>query len=239
MDRTTLKGTLAAALAGVALTGGMMFALKSIDTTPTGLAALPSQPLTFGTQPPAPDLGPRSPGPAAPPVVVPTTVPTVAPPPAPVPVPTVPPAVPPPLPGPVLPSHRPAPPPASKPAPVTGQGPAPVAVVAHSAGAVAGHTYDTLAVAVYAVAQDIDGYVTKFVIDYGDGTRVTRAGSQTSCRLGGDGWPTGDAVSLAGAPQHTYAVAGTYRVKVIAYSTGCDGTDLQSGSKAFTWDAHV
>jgi hypothetical protein len=143
----------------------------------------------------------------------------------------------PPVAGPVLPSHHPAPPP-SKPAPVTGQGPAPVAVVAHSAGAVAGHTYDTLAVAIYAVAQDIDGYVTKFVVDYGDGTRVTRSGSQTSCRLGADGWPTGDAVSLAGTPQHTYATAGTYRVRVIAYSAGCDGTDVQSGSAAFTWDAH-
>jgi hypothetical protein len=231
VDSSTRQGALAAVLLGVALTGGMVLALQSLDTTPTALSSLPLPPVTFGSQPPPPSLGPRGPAGATPATapVVPSVAPPVAPPASPpVAGPVLPTAVPttvPPAPKPTVPTHS------------TAQGPQPVAVVARAGQPVAMHPFDTLAVSVLTTAGDPDGYVTRFVVNYGDGTVVERPGDPLSCSQTPSGWPAGHVVALVPEPQHVYAKPGAYKVRVTAFSAGCDGSLVQSGSASFTWNA--
>ena len=92
-------------------------------------------------------------------------------------------------------------------------------------------------------AQDTDGWISQFVVDWGDGNAPeTLTGDPLPCRAWAPwGWPGGTRVSLpfntpgATSPMHFYSTAGTYTVTVTARSTACDGSQPQEGTDTMTW----
>ena len=91
-----------------------------------------------------------------------------------------------------------------------------------------------------ASATDADGFITKLVTDWGDGASGLREGDGMGCRESLSGWPRESWAPIpSGSNQapagHRYASPGTYRVTVTAYSAGCDGSDVQTGSASLTW----
>jgi hypothetical protein len=93
-------------------------------------------------------------------------------------------------------------------------------------------------VKVWAKAEDEDGFISSFTIDYGDGSPAERfPGDQMGCQQTTSGWP---AHSLAWTPTnppptHQYAAPGGWTIHVTVTSTGCDGRDPQTVSGSFTW----
>ena len=101
-------------------------------------------------------------------------------------------------------------------------------------------------------AQDPDGWIHHFTVDWGDGTALaTYAYDPFPCKaVAPDGWPQSNYVSLPsdtlhplvgldGQPvpstEHHYAIAGTYTVTVTATSTACDGSQPQDGQATTSW----
>lgn len=78
---------------------------------------------------------------------------------------------------------------------------------------------------------DEDGFVENVVVDWGDGTpRETVALPDDPCDDGhGTHFPVTDTYAQA---EHTYARAGTYPIEVTFVSTGCDGSDAQTGTRS-------
>lgn len=116
----------------------------------------------------------------------------------------------------------------------TSQGPQQPTIVADRYGP-APHWDEPGYVTVYGRARDEDGYISKLVVDYGDGTTEQFPGDASGCRTGSGGWP---GASMAWTPTdppptHQYANPGTYKVTVTGYSQGCDGRDVQSVSASF------
>ena len=85
---------------------------------------------------------------------------------------------------------------------------------------------------VTAQAEDVDGYITRFVIDWGDGSPTeTRPGDPAGCRLTASGWPARSTTWLSSPyPSHRYPPGSRVVVTVTAVSSGCDGSDEQSAS---------
>lgn len=81
-------------------------------------------------------------------------------------------------------------------------------------------------VAVRVSGGDSDGYVTRMVLDWGDGTEPTTLRFPLDdCRRGDDGYPS----SRRGETlRHVYAEDGVYTATLLVVSTGCDGTSEQS-----------
>lgn len=91
-------------------------------------------------------------------------------------------------------------------------------------------------VTVYAAAEDIDGYVAKLVVDYGDGATETFLEKDRGCRQAANGWPEQSFLSTPTSPPpaHQYAAKGTYTVTITAYSQACDGGAVQQAARSFT-----
>lgn len=87
-------------------------------------------------------------------------------------------------------------------------------------------------------AEDRDGHVTHFVLDPGDGSAPRRidAYKQGPCQQ----TPGGTSAASTGflphdpPPSHRYAQAGSYTARLTAYSVGCDGKHVQTGSATYT-----
>ncbi len=119
----------------------------------------------------------------------------------------------------------------------TAQGPALPVVHVDTANRPAGHEDDTSYVTIAGDATDEDGYVNWFVLEWGDGTKATYHNGDP-CQRSMDGWPTPSWGTLPGEPDpptHHYAKAGTFRVTLTAYSTSCDGADVQHASAHLDW----
>lgn len=126
----------------------------------------------------------------------------------------------------------------------TAQGPAKPTVAFDSYGLRPGYETDTRYVSLYVEAIDADGYFSKLVVDFGDGTSRTFSGDalhQGACRRSGDGWPLESYAWLHYDPPeyHRYDTAGTFTLTITAYSTGCDRTsDPQTATASFDWHVH-
>jgi surface-anchored protein len=120
----------------------------------------------------------------------------------------------------------------------TAQGPAlPEVTTWDRSSPVPGHKGDDSWISLYADVRDVDGYVRKLVVTFGDGTSATFAGDQNTCREGGDGWPFGSEAMLPyqPPPYHHFTKPGTYTLTMTAYSTACDGSMMQAGRASFEW----
>jgi hypothetical protein len=94
--------------------------------------------------------------------------------------------------------------------------------------------------AYYGHAEDEDGWISRLVLDYGDGTAPrTFGGSPRACQEGRGGQPNPSYADLPYDPPHThhYEAPGEYVVTLTAYSTGCDGRSEQSAKASFTYVA--
>jgi surface-anchored protein len=89
---------------------------------------------------------------------------------------------------------------------------------------------------VFAFARDEDGQISRFEIDYGDGSpRETYQADVMKCQRTPSGWPAASQSTLGAGKAHHFTKPGTYTITVTAWSTGCDGTMPQSGSTSFTY----
>jgi hypothetical protein len=97
---------------------------------------------------------------------------------------------------------------------------------------------DPNVVTLWGEAEDVDGYITKLVVTFGDGSSKTFPGWSEPCREGMDGWPDASYGMLPYQPPHAhrYAKPGTYTLTLTAYSSACDGSEVQTGTASFTWD---
>jgi hypothetical protein len=121
----------------------------------------------------------------------------------------------------------------------TSQGPA-LPKVEFSSSTPAPHDPYWRTVSLWGHVVDEDGYLSKLVVTFGDGTSHTFAGDPMGCRPSLDGWPLESTADLPYDPHpywHTYGAAGHYTVTLTAYSTGCDGTQLQTAHTSFVWAA--
>ncbi|MDQ1501943.1 MAG: hypothetical protein QOI86_5283 [Actinomycetota bacterium] len=101
-------------------------------------------------------------------------------------------------------------------------------------------------------AQDDDGWIRQFVVDWGDGGPLTTYDyNPFPCKaMPPSGWPAGNYVSVpsdtthplvaidgtpAPSTEHYYPDPGSYIVTVTVRSTACDGSDPQEGSGTTTW----
>lgn len=117
------------------------------------------------------------------------------------------------------------------------------------------HRGDTHYLPLYIAAQDDDGWIREFVVDWGDDTSpTTYAYNPFPCKaMPPSGWPAGNYVSLPsdttnplvgidGQPvpstEHFYVAAGTYTVTVTVRSTACDGSQPQEGTGTMTWSVN-
>lgn len=119
----------------------------------------------------------------------------------------------------------------------TAQGPSLPVVQFDTSTPVPGHANDHRYVSLWGEVDDADGYITKLVVSFGDGTSKTFPGDEGPCQRTPDGWPAASKAWLPyqPPPYHYYAKPGTYTLTLTAYSAGCDGRQAQSGSKSFTW----
>jgi hypothetical protein len=95
-------------------------------------------------------------------------------------------------------------------------------------------------VTLYGEVDDQDGYLTKLVVSFGDGTSHTFEGDPGRCQRTTDGWPGPSRAMLPYDPKpyaHSYSTGGTYTLRLTAYSAGCDGTDVQKASATFAFTA--
>ena len=114
------------------------------------------------------------------------------------------------------------------------------------------HYGDAHYLPLYIAAQDDDGWIREFVVDWGDDTSPTTfAYNPFPCKaMPPSGWPAGNYVSLPsdttnplvgidGNPvpstEHFYVAAGAYTVTVTVRSTACDGSQPQEGTGTMTW----
>ena len=114
------------------------------------------------------------------------------------------------------------------------------------------HYGDAHYLPLFMAAQDDDGWIREFVVDWGDDTSpTTYAYNPFPCKaMPPSGWPAGNYVSLPsdttnplvgidGQPvpstEHFYVAAGTYTVTVTVRSTACDGSQPQEGTGTMTW----
>jgi hypothetical protein len=85
---------------------------------------------------------------------------------------------------------------------------------------------------VWAQAEDVDGYIARFVVDWGDGSSVeTRPGDPAGCTVTPSGWPARSTTWLQQPyPSHRYLDSVRHTITVSAVSSGCDGRDEESVS---------
>jgi hypothetical protein len=117
------------------------------------------------------------------------------------------------------------------------QGPHLPVVKFDSSTPVKGHEGDHSYVSLWGEADDRDGYLTKLVVSFGDGTSKTFDGDGNKCQQGMDGWPAYSHAMLPYDPPayHHYTKPGTYTLTLTAYSYSCDGKQQQTGKASFQW----
>jgi hypothetical protein len=110
------------------------------------------------------------------------------------------------------------------------------------------HRGDSHYLPLFIGAQDDDGWISQFLIDWGDGSPpLTLAYNPFPCKaMPPSGWPannyvtipsdtTNPLVGLDGKPapstEHFYSEPGSYTVTVSVRSTACDGSQLQETSR--------
>ena len=93
---------------------------------------------------------------------------------------------------------------------------------------------------------DLDGWVAKVTVEWGDGAPPVVLVPSRPCQNVASGWPAGipllmrdlpPGVTLGWVvppPTHGYAAPGTYTVRVTALSTGCDGGSPQEVTRTLT-----
>lgn len=120
----------------------------------------------------------------------------------------------------------------------TSQGPAPPTLEIAEARAPT-EPAGTGTLRVHAKGSDPDGYIHRFVVDWGDGSPPTSAPNAAGpCNQASSGWPSNDQAFLwEPYPEHTYASKGLYMITVTAVSAGCDGRDEQTATAtmAYQW----
>ncbi|MGI8684590.1 MAG: hypothetical protein ACR2MO_05800 [Acidimicrobiales bacterium] len=118
----------------------------------------------------------------------------------------------------------------------TSQGPALPKVLVAEARA-PGQAVVAGALEVHADGTDEDGFVTRLVIDFGDGSApVERPGDPMGCRPTDSGWPAASrGWTMAPYPTHRYEARGSYTITAAVISTGCDGSGTQSATASFTY----
>ncbi|MGB8651527.1 MAG: hypothetical protein WCD35_12800, partial [Mycobacteriales bacterium] len=79
---------------------------------------------------------------------------------------------------------------------------------------------------------DTDGWVTKVVVDFGDGTaQVVHDPGLSGCDDGGGAYyPGTQPGQTSDSWTHQYATKGSYTITFVITSTGCDGADAQTFS---------
>lgn len=94
----------------------------------------------------------------------------------------------------------------------------------------------------WAKGRDADGYIHRFLIDWGDGSPVEEApnvayGFDGGCEAGPSGWPVRPEAwtNYQQPPTHTYAAPGDYTVTITAVSAGCAGRDEQRATATFAY----
>ena len=142
--------------------------------------------------------------------------------------------------------------PVTDPTPGYSQGPALPTIKEVGNYASPDHRGDAHYLPLYIAAQDDDGWISQFVVDWGDDTSpTTYAYNPFPCKaMPPSGWPAGNYVSLPsdttnplvgidGQPvpstEHFYVAAGTYTVTITVRSTACDGSQPQEGTGTMTW----
>lgn len=119
----------------------------------------------------------------------------------------------------------------------TSQGPSLPVVETSQSTRPAGHESDPSWISLYGHASDRDGYLTSFLVTWGDGTSQTFDATVDACQRSRDGWPGASEawVPHEPPPAHHYAKPGDYTVTLTAFSTGCDGKQRQSGHSSFAY----
>lgn len=81
---------------------------------------------------------------------------------------------------------------------------------------------------------DLDGWINRIVVAWGDGQVYTEVSH--GCDDGGGAYYPQSAYVSADEPgdDHKYAKAGTYHIRVTVYSAGCDGKDVQRVTRTLT-----
>jgi hypothetical protein len=120
----------------------------------------------------------------------------------------------------------------------TGQGPELPVVQVDNSTPPPKHQDDPAWVTLWGEAKDADGFITKLVVDWGDGTTQTFPGDPGPCQKTSDGWPAATDVMVPydPPPPHHYTSYGTFRVTLTAVSTACNGSDVQRGHASMSWD---
>ncbi len=136
--------------------------------------------------------------------------------------------------------------------PTYAQGPASPTIKTLGNYASADHQGDPHYLPLFIGAQDDDGWISRFVVDWGDDTSpTTYVYNPFPCKaMPPTGWPAGNYVSLPsdttnpligidGQPvpstEHFYVASGNYTVAVTVHSTACDGSQPQEGTSTMTW----
>lgn len=126
-------------------------------------------------------------------------------------------------------------------APARSQGPEPPTVEALEARG-PNEPAGTGLLKVWAKGHDADGYIHRFLIDWGDGSPTTAAPNAAygdgmgGCKPTPSGWPgQHEAWLWPPYPEHHYATPATHTVTVTAVSAGCDGRDEQTASATFPY----
>lgn len=93
---------------------------------------------------------------------------------------------------------------------------------------------------VFAEADDEDGWLRRFALDWGDGSAVETYPASMGCTTTPGGWPAKTNAWLPSEPPptHTYTYPGTHAITVTVFSTGCDGTDEQHTSAPLSYTSH-
>lgn len=119
----------------------------------------------------------------------------------------------------------------------TAQGPDLPVVKVDSSTPAPGHENDPSYVTLWGQGDDDDGYITKLVVNWGDGTSSTFAGDPNPCQRTSDGWPAASEAQVPydPPPAHHYKTYGDFHITLYAYSAACNGSDVQRGQATFTW----
>lgn len=81
---------------------------------------------------------------------------------------------------------------------------------------------------------DADGWVTRMVLDWGDGSSpVVLTGGQEPCDDAPTRWPVSHWGETLG---HRYPAPGPHTVRLTVTSTGCDGGTPQTATTVLQWD---
>jgi len=122
----------------------------------------------------------------------------------------------------------------------TAQGPFPPRVLVGNTVQPVGHENDYSWVSIAGYVEDVDGWLRRTVVDWGDGSPPTIISQNPglTCRAHSvSGWPAASRMGIAtGSVFHHYATSGTYTVSIVGVSTACDDTsEAQQGATTFRW----